>query len=120
MKNGFTSPKEVRPSLSISSPLLFSFLTSFLVTLRVKARKVYVKGGKGEITKSFRHMPVEMRILKQNAKKRQGMYLNIKMWNAGKKQACSVSTLKSLVRNMITGVTDVSSLSSIFYILSLY
>lgn len=67
-----------------------------------------MKGSKGEITKSFRHMPVELQIKKQNTKKRKGQYLNIKMWFAGKKQACSVSTLKSLIRNMVTGVTDVS------------
>jgi ribosomal protein L6P/L9E len=52
-------------------------------------------------------MPVEMQIKKLNTKKRRGTYLNIRMWFAGKKQACSVSTLKSLIRNMITGVTEV-------------
>lgn len=30
------------------------------------------------------------------------------MWFGGSKQSCSVSTLKSLIRNMITGVTKVS------------
>lgn len=85
------------------------FLTLFfIVKLTVKARKVTVKGEKGEITKSFRHMPVELTIQKQNVRKRKGQFLNIKMWFAGKKQACSVTTLKSLIRNMITGVTDVS------------
>jgi large subunit ribosomal protein L9e len=73
----------------------------------VKARKVIAKGPKGTIEKSFRHMPVEMKIMKQNVKKRKGKFLNIKMYFGGKKQACSVSTLKSLVRNMITGVSDV-------------
>lgn len=74
----------------------------------MKTRRVKVKGPKGEITKDFRHMPVEMQIKKQATKNRKGLYLNIKMWFGGSKQSCSVATLKSLVRNMITGVTEVS------------
>lgn len=53
-------------------------------------------------------MPVEMQIKKQALKKRKGLYLNIKMWFGGSKQSCSVSTLKSIIRNMVSGVTDVS------------
>jgi len=80
------------------------------VTLTVKTRRVTVKGPKGEITKDFRHMPVEMQIKKQATKKRKGLYLNIRMWFGGLKQSCSVSTLKSIIRNMITGVTQVRRL----------
>jgi ribosomal protein L6P/L9E len=68
---------------------------------------VKVKGPRGEITKSFKHMPVEMSIQKQQTKTRRGLYLNIKMWFGGAKQSCSVSTLKSLIRNMINGVISV-------------
>jgi len=80
----------------------------FLVTLTVKTRRVKVKGPKGEITKDFRHMPVEMKTMKQATKNRKGLYLNIKMWFGGSKQSCSVATLKSLIRNMVSGVTQVS------------
>ncbi len=73
------------------------------VTVSVKTRQVKVKGPRGEITKSFKHMPVEMSIQKQQTKQRKGLYLNIKMWFGGSKQSCSVSTLKSLIRNMING-----------------
>lgn len=79
------------------------------MTVTVKTRKVTVKGPKGEITKSFKHMPVELRIQKQDIKQRKGLYLNIKMWFGGSKQSCSVSTLKSLIRNMISGVINVRS-----------
>jgi len=68
---------------------------------------VKVKGPRGEITKSFKHMPVEMSVQKQQTKKRKGLYLNIKMWFGGAKQSCSVSTLKSLIRNMINGTINV-------------
>ena len=71
-----------------------------------------MKGPKGEITKDFRHMPVEMKTMKQATKNRKGLYLNIKMWFGGAKQSCSVATLKSLVRNMITGVTEVRNFAT--------
>jgi len=80
-----------------------------IVTVTTKTRSVTVKGAKGTITKDFKHMAVEMSIMKQNTRKRKGNYLNIKMWFGGSKQACSVTTLKSLIRNMITGVTEVST-----------
>jgi len=95
---------------SLLSILGLGFNIVGIVTLTEKARRVTVKGKRGEITKSFRHMPVEMQIKKQNTRKRKGQYLCIRMWFAGKKQACSVSTLKSLIRNMITGVTQVRRL----------
>jgi large subunit ribosomal protein L9e len=67
---------------------------------------VKVKGPKGEITKSFKHMPVELKLIKQQGKNRKGLYLNLKMWFGGTKQSCSVATLKSLIRNMISGVIN--------------
>jgi large subunit ribosomal protein L9e len=82
------------------------------VTVNVKTRQVKVKGPRGEITKSFKHMPVEISIQKQQTKNRKGTYLNIKMWFGGSKQSCSVSTLKSLIRNMISGVITVRRYTS--------
>ena len=69
-----------------------------------------MKGKKGEITKDFSHMPVEMQIMNQKTKKRKGKYIHIRMWFAAKKQACSVTTLTSLINNMISGVTKVQLL----------
>ena len=42
-------------------------------------------------------------------KKKKGKFIRIRMWFGGYKQACSVNTLKSLIENMITGVTEVST-----------
>jgi len=100
LRNGYTSQMEVFKIILLTSPSL--------VTLTVKTRRVKVKGPKGEITKDFRHMPVEMKTMKQATKNRKGLYLNIKMWFGGSKQSCSVATLKSLIRNMVSGVTQVS------------
>ena len=99
MRNGYIFPKEVRRQL------LFN---ACVVTVEIKTRRVKVKGPKGEIVKSFRHMPCELSIVKQSTRTRKGLFVNVKMWFGGSKQSCSVSTLKSLIRNMITGVTNVS------------
>mmetsp|Transcript_25109 Transcript_25109/g.18908 ORF Transcript_25109/g.18908 Transcript_25109/m.18908 type:complete len:154 (-) Transcript_25109:38-499(-) len=50
-------------------------------------------------------MPIEMKIKKQNTKRRKGQFLSVKIYNATKKMACSCKTAASLVKNMITGVT---------------
>merc|ERR1712032_946861 len=76
------------------------------VKVTCKARKVTVKGPRGEVTKNFSHLAVELQKMKQNNKKRKGSYIRIRMWFGGYKQACSVNTLKSLIENMITGVTE--------------
>ena len=82
-----------------------------LVTVTLKARKVTVKGKRGEVTKNFSHLAVELQKLKQNDNKRKGLFIRIRMWFGGYKQACAVNTLKSLIENMITGVTEVSTTS---------
>lgn len=41
--------------------------------------------------------------------KMQGKHARIQMWNAGYKQACAVTTIKSHINNMIIGVTEVST-----------
>lgn len=35
-----------------------------IVSVKIKARKVTVKGPKGEITKDLSHMPIEMKCMK--------------------------------------------------------
>lgn len=35
-----------------------------IVTIKIKARRVTVKGPRGEITKNFKHIPVELKIKK--------------------------------------------------------
>ena len=35
-----------------------------IVTIKIKARRVSVKGPRGEITKNFKHIPVELKIKK--------------------------------------------------------
>lgn len=72
------------------------------------ARKVTVKGERGEVTKDFSHLACELKKMKQDSKKRTGNFIRIRIWFGGVKQACAVNTLKSLISNMIIGVTEVS------------
>ena len=69
-----------------------------------------VKGPKGSITKDFSHMAVDIRVMKMATQKMKGLYVRIQMWNGGYKQACTVTTFKSHISNMIIGVTEVSLL----------
>jgi large subunit ribosomal protein L9e len=80
-----------------------------LVKVQVKARKVTVTGPRGQITKDLSHMPVDIRVMNKTAGKNKGLAVRIQMWNGGYKQACSVSTFLSLIRNCFVGVTEVSS-----------
>ena len=79
-----------------------------LVTCEVKARYVTIKGPRGEIKKNFGHLAVELQKMNLKEKKRSGVHIRIRMWFGGYKQACSVNTLKTLIENMIIGVTEVS------------
>ena len=69
---------------------------------------VTVKGPRGELKKNFSHLSCEMQKMKQDSKKRNGTYLRLRMWFGGSRHSCAVNTLKSLVNNMIVGVTEVS------------
>ena len=46
--------------------------------------------------------------MKMATKKQQGLHVRIQMWNGAYKQACTVTTFKSLISNMMIGVTEVS------------
>ena len=78
------------------------------VTVTIKSRIVTVKGPRGQVTKDFSHIGVEMVPMKQESKKRTGNFIRFRMWFGAYKQACAVRTLRSLINNMITGTTEVS------------
>ena len=85
-----------------------SFVLFAIVTCTVNARKVTIKGERGQVTKDFSHVACELKKMKQTSKKRDGTFVRIRIWFGGTKQSCAVNTLKSHINNMITGVTEVS------------
>merc|ERR1740123_2309083 len=65
-----------------------------------------IKGSRGSVSKDFSHIACELKKMKQETAKMQGKHARIQMWNAGYKQAFAVTTIKSLINNMIIGVTE--------------
>ena len=95
--------------------ILYSFwpFVITIVKISVKARKVTITGPRGKITKDFSHKSIDIRCMKMATAKQKGLYVRIQMWNGGYKQACAVTTFKSLISNCIIGVTEVSRCQNI-------
>ena len=85
-----------------------------LVKVSIKARKVTITGPRGKIVKDLSHTSIDMRVMKMATTKMKGLYVRLQMWNGGYKQACAVTTFKSLIGNCIIGVTEVSTTSIVF------
>ena len=88
--------------------MILTILFFSIVTCNVNARKVAIKGKRGEVVKDFSHVACELKKMKQDNKKRNGTYIRIRIWFGGTKQSCAVNTLKSHISNMCIGVTEVS------------
>jgi large subunit ribosomal protein L9e len=73
------------------------------VNVEVKARQVTVKGKLGTLKKAFKHIPIE--IYKDKSAKSGKNILKFKMWLQKKKRNAAIGTIKSIIRNMITGVS---------------
>jgi large subunit ribosomal protein L9e len=68
------------------------------VTVKVRSRTVTVKGPRGQLSKSFKHLNIEMTPL---GKKK----LRVEVWFADRRQLACVRTVCSHIENLITGVT---------------
>jgi large subunit ribosomal protein L9e len=75
------------------------------VTIESNSRQVVVKGKLGELRRNFRHVALD--IFRHNKKigDKTVKTLKFQMWQAKRKQKCCVSSVASVVRNMIRGVT---------------
>jgi large subunit ribosomal protein L9e len=70
------------------------------VSVSVKSRLVTVKGPRGELTKSLRHINMEIKNI--NDKK-----IKLIIWHGGRRHIACLRTVRSLITNMIQGVTKV-------------
>ncbi|KAI0347228.1 60S ribosomal protein L9 [Trametopsis cervina] len=70
------------------------------VDVTVKSRLITVKGPRGTLTKNLRHADVDIRLLKGKVNK-----VTLAVWQGGRKHVAVLRTLRSLIVNMITGVT---------------
>jgi len=72
------------------------------VTVSVKSRVIVVTGPRGTLTKNVRHVNMDIRLIK--AKTNQ---VTLAVWQGNRKHVACLRTVKSLISNMITGVTKV-------------
>jgi hypothetical protein len=72
------------------------------VDVTIKSRLVTVKGPRGTLTKNLRHADVDIRVLKGKVNK-----VTLAVWQGGRKHVAVLRTLRSLINNLITGVTKV-------------
>jgi len=70
------------------------------VSVDVKSRVATVKGKRGTLTRSFKHLNLDMRIEGKKNKR-----LVVSVYFASREQIAAVRTVLSHVKNMITGVT---------------
>ena len=71
------------------------------VTVSCKSRVVTVTGPRGSLTRSFKHVSVDIAFVDDGAKMR------LDMWFGNPKQKAALGTILSHINNMITGVTQV-------------
>jgi len=70
------------------------------VEVTIKSRLITVTGSRGTLTKNVRHVDMDIRLLKGKTTK-----VTLAVWQGGRKHVACLRTIKSLINNMITGVT---------------
>jgi len=75
------------------------------VTVAIKSRIIIVEGARGKLEKNVRHINMDIQLIKGKASK-----VTLAVWQGGRKHVACLRTIKSLIRNMITGVTKVNHL----------
>jgi large subunit ribosomal protein L9e len=73
----------------------------FLVTAAVKSRTITIKGPRGTLTKTFKHIKVEITHKEEDGAK----FLELNCYLNTYKQSAIIFTISSHIKNMIKGVT---------------
>jgi len=72
------------------------------VEVFVKARVISVSGPRGKLTKNIRHVDMDIRLLEGKTKK-----ITLAVWQGGRKHVACLRTIRTLINNMVIGVTQV-------------
>lgn len=72
------------------------------VDVSIKSRLIAVSGPRGKLTKNVRHVNMDIRLIKGKSTK-----VTLAVWQGGRKHVACLRTIRSLINNMITGVTKV-------------
>ncbi|KAF8917958.1 ribosomal protein L6, alpha-beta domain-containing protein [Mucidula mucida] len=70
------------------------------IEVSIKSRLIKVTGPRGTLTKNVRHVNMDIRLVKGKTTK-----VSLAVWQGGRKHVACLRTIKSLINNMITGVT---------------
>ncbi|KAL0949433.1 hypothetical protein HGRIS_009493 [Hohenbuehelia grisea] len=70
------------------------------VDVSIKSRLITVTGPRGTLTKNVRHVDMDIRVLKGKTTK-----VTLAVWQGGRKHVACLRTIRSLINNMVTGVT---------------
>jgi len=71
------------------------------VTVQIKARDIHVEGPRGKLHKNVRHINLDIRLIKTPKHTK----VHLLVFGGGRKHVACLRTVKSLIENMITGVT---------------
>ena len=72
------------------------------VDISIKSRLITVTGPRGTLKKNIRHVDMDIRLLKGKTTK-----VSLAVWQGGRKHIACLRTIRSLINNMVTGVTKV-------------
>ncbi len=75
------------------------------VFVSIKSRIAEVKGPRGKLTKNLRHINMDIQL--QTYKKGDKPVISLTVWQGGRKHVACLRTIRSLINNMIIGVTKV-------------
>lgn len=75
------------------------------VEVTINSRLITVTGPRGTLKKNVRHVDMDIRLLKGKTTR-----VSLAVWQGGRKHVACLRTIRSLINNMVTGVTKVSVL----------
>jgi hypothetical protein len=80
------------------------------VEITIKSRVITVSGPRGTLTKNVRHVDMDIQVIKGKTTK-----VTLAVWQAGRKHVACLRTIRSMINNMVIGVTKVSLLNKIIH-----
>ncbi|KAF8639649.1 hypothetical protein AX17_000914 [Amanita inopinata Kibby_2008] len=70
------------------------------VEVTIKSRVISVTGPRGTLTKNVRHVDMDIQLIKGKTSK-----VSLAVWQGGRKHVACLRTIRSLINNMVIGVT---------------
>jgi len=85
---------------------LVFFSAPCVVEVTIKSRTVTVSGPRGKLTRDFKHVNMDLRVVGGDSEEEEGKkFVQLDVWFATRKELACVRTVCSHIDNMIVGVT---------------